>query len=171
MTSVQVNSHVYSCTHVATNVLRGIKQLVRGAGLSLGYMSEHWEVLESGVATWLRSGHLQRLVLEVFDSGKSPGAQLVGRFDFDIDYGYYPGADGDLWMDPDAVAFALRKAGITAAQCSYRVVATTSPGRPDVPGWSNTSLRSTDGFTRHASGTIVGGGQLGAGLSYYTKAV
>lgn len=168
-TSVRVNTSVYATTHVATNMLRSLRQLIRGSGLSRERMHRQWEVIERGVATWLASGHLQALTLEVFDPGKPAGADLVGRFDFTIDYGYYSDGDGELWLDADAVAFAIRKNGSYAPGCDYRFVATTAPGRPSVAGWSDTTLRSTAGFTRHAVGTTVGGGSLGAGLAYYAR--
>ncbi|QNG55431.1 hypothetical protein H6H00_07060 [Pseudonocardia petroleophila] len=104
-----------------------------------------------------------------FDPDRRAGNDLVGRFDFAIDYGYYSDGDGELWYDPDSIAFAVRKAGGYLSRCQYRVVATTAPGRPDVAGWSTTSLRETTGFQRHTTGTAVGGGALGASLAYYTR--
>jgi len=168
-TSVRVNTSAYATTHVATNMLRSLRQIIRGSGLSTERMRRQWEVLERGVATWLASGHLQALTLEVFDPGKPADADLVGRFDFTLDYDYYSDGDGELWLDSDAVAFTIRKNGSYAPGCDYRFVATTAPGRPHVTGWSDTTLRSTAGFTRHAVGTTVGGGSLGAGLAYYAR--
>lgn len=168
-TGVHVNLHAYAATHVATGMLRGLRQIIRGTGLDPAYLRDRWDVLERGIAAWLRSGHLQGLILEVYDPGRRRGDDLVGRFDFTIDYGYHADGDGDLWLDSDAVAFAVRKNGSYPSLCDYRVVADTSPGRPDVTGWSTTSLRSTTGFTRHSIGTAMTGGSLGAGLAYYTR--
>jgi Bacterial HORMA domain 2 len=167
--SVRVNTHTYAATHVATNVLRSMRQIIRESGLRTDTIRDQWVVLESGVATWLGSGHLTSLVLEVYDPAKPAGADLVGRFDFTIDYTYYGDGDGELWLDPDTVSYTVRKNGSYPANCAYRLVADTAPGRPDVPGWSSTMFRSTAGFTRHTVGTTIGGGSLGAGLSYYTR--
>ncbi|MHA6779632.1 hypothetical protein ACVGOW_01320 [Pseudonocardia saturnea] len=169
MSTVRVNTTSYAHTHVATNLLRGLKRIVQASGLSTASLIGTWSVLEDGVATWLGTGHLQTLVLEVFDPDRRAGNDLVGRFDFAIDYGYYSDGDGELWYDPDSIAFAVRKAGGYLPRCQYRVVATTAPGRPDVAGWSTTSLRETTGFQRHTTGTAVGGGALGANLAYYTR--
>lgn len=169
ITSVRVNTSTYAATHVATNMLRCIKQIVRESGLSTIKMQSQWSVLEAGVTAWLRSGHLTSLILEVYDPSKSADADLVGRFDFKIDYGYYGDGEGDLWLDPDTVAYAIRKNGSYPAKCDYRLVADTAPGYPAVEGWSTTALRSTAGFTRHSVGTTIGGGSIGAGLSYYRK--
>jgi hypothetical protein len=168
-TSVKVNTRTHATTHVATNMLRSVKQIIRESGLSTDKILSEWGVLEAGVATWLGSGHLQSLVLEVYDPSKPAGSDLVGRFDFTIDYQYYGDSDGELWLDPDTVAYTVRKNGSYPSRCAYRLVADTAPGRPQVAGWSDTTLRSTAGFTRQSVGTTIGGGSLGAGLSYYTR--
>ena len=146
-TAVRVNTATYAVTHVATNMLGSIRAIIKGSGLDPSRIREEWAVLEEGIATWLASGHLRALTLETYDPGKS-GDNLVGRFDFTIDYGYYPGGDGDLWLDSDTVSHAIRKNGSFPGRCDYRLIADNAPGRPDVPGWSATAYRSTAGFTR-----------------------
>ena len=164
-TAVRVNTATYSATHVATNMLRGLKRIIAGCGLDVTSFARDFAVLEQGVATWLRSGHLRELILEVWDP-KDP-SRLVGRFDFTIDYGYYTSGEGDLWLDSETVAWAIRKNGSYPSQCDYRIVADNAPGRPNVTGWTNTTLRETSGLRRHCVGTALGGGSLGAGLSYW----
>jgi hypothetical protein len=165
VSAVAVSTAVYSATHVATNMLRGLKQIVAGCGLNTSKLVGQWSVLENGVATWVNSRHLDELVLEVWDT-KNPN-KLIGRFDFAIDYSYYGNGDGDLWLDPDTVAWAIRKNGSYASGCDYRIVADTKPGAAAVTGWSNTTFRSTDGMRRHSVGTALGGGSMGASLSYW----
>ncbi|MDS0133206.1 MULTISPECIES: hypothetical protein [unclassified Amycolatopsis] len=168
-TGVRVNTAVYSTTHVATGMLRGLRQIIRASGLPTTKIINQWEVLERGVATWLGSGHLRALVLEVYDPAKPKNSDLVGRFDFTIEYDYYSDGDGELWLDPDTVAYTVRKNGSYPSTCDYRLVADTADGYPPVTGWSGTTFRSTDGFTRHSAGTALGGGSLGANLSYYRR--
>lgn len=165
MSTVSVSTSVYSATHVATNMLRGLKQIVAGCGLNTAKLVGDWSVLEAGISTWVESRHLEELVLEVWDT--SCPDKLIGRFDFTIDYSYYGSGDGDLWLDPDTVAWAIRKNGSYPSGCGYRIVADTAPGAPRVDGWSSTTLRSTDGLRRHSVGTALGGGSMGAGLSYW----
>ncbi|WNV74350.1 HORMA domain containing protein [Geodermatophilus sp. DSM 44513] len=168
-TRVSVSTYTHATTFVANNLLRSIKRLVTGAGLPADNLIGNWEVMERGVATWLGTGHLSALVLEIYTAGSAVPRGLVARFDFTIDYGYSPDGDGDLWLDSDAVAFALKKAGVSAVRCNYRVVADAAFGYPAVDGWSDTTLRSTTGFTRHSLGTSITGGALGADLSYYGR--
>jgi Bacterial HORMA domain 2 len=166
-TAVRVNTTTYTTTYVAGNVLRSMKQLIAGCGLDPRHLADGYGTLELGIKTWLDSGHLQTVTLEVF---RRPGGGLVGRFDFDVDYGYGRDADGGFWLDPDEVAYEIRKCGLNAAGCDYRVVVDTASGSPDVAGWGPTTYRSTDGFIRHAVGTGIGAGAIGVGLAYYSKA-
>lgn len=163
-TAVQVNVHTYATTHVATNLVRSLKQLVVACGLNASKLLGEWQILENGVATWLRTHHLERLVLEIYDPATD---RLIKRFDFEIDYTYHPGGDGDLWIDPDTVEYAVRKAGAVPSRCSYDIFAHTAPGRPDVSGWTTGTLRSTAHLQRRSVGAAVGGGDLGASLSYW----
>jgi len=162
--AVHVNVHAYATTHVATNLVRSLKQLVVACGLDAAKLLGEWNVLELGVETWLRTGHLRELILEIYDPAND---KLVKRYDFEIDYGYRPDGDGDLWLDSDAVAYAVNKAGSVLASCSYDVFVDTAYGRPDVEGWSTGMLRSTGDLRRRSVGTAVGGGDLGAKLNYW----
>jgi hypothetical protein len=165
MTGVAVSVGVYSATHVATNMLRGLKRIIAGCGLDTAKLGAQWDVLENGISTWVESRHLQELVLEVWDLTKSD--VLLGRFDFSINYSYYGTDDGDLWLDPETVAWAIRKNGSYPSKCEYRIVADTLPGRRAVDGWSTTALRSTSNLRRHAIGTALGGSTTGVSLSYW----
>ena len=164
-TAVRVSSATDSATHVATNMLRGLKQIIVGCGLDATKFGNQFKVLEKGVATWVASRHLRELVLEVWDP-KDPD-RLVGRFDFTINYDYYGSGDGELWLDSETVAWAIRKNGAYPSRCDYRIVADTAPGAADVDGWSSTTFRDTSGLRRHSVGTALGGGSTGAGLSYW----
>jgi HORMA domain-containing protein len=166
--AVRTNVTTYATTHVATNMLRSLKQIIQGCGLDPARLMAQWALLENGVATWLASGHLQALVLEVFDSSDRVDDRR-GRFDFTIDYCYYADGDGELWLDPRTVRQAILKAGSYPSACDYRFVADTAPSAPRVEGWSDTTLRSTAGMTRRTVGTAIGGGSLGASLAYYTR--
>lgn len=166
-TFVGVNVRTYSATFVANNILRSIRQIIRDSGLSTSKMTDQWAALEAGVATWLKSGHLKALILEVYDL-RDILDDRRGRFDFTIDYSYGDD-DGELWLDPDVVSHAIRKNGSFPSQCEYRLVADVSDGAPSVLGWSSATLRSTEGFSRHTVGTATAAAKLGASLAYYKK--
>jgi hypothetical protein len=159
------STHVYTNTHVAANLIRGLKQIVTDCGLDASKLIGNWATLELGVATWLGSRHLERLILEIYDPSTDG---LIKRFEFNIDYTYDPLGNGELWIDPATVSYAVRKAGAVPSQCSYDVLASTAPGRRDVAGWTRGTLRSTAGMRRRSVGAMVGGGSLAASLSYWS---
>lgn len=165
-TIVRVNTTTFTTTYVAGNLLRGLKQLITGCGLDPHRIVGNYATLELGIKTWLDSRDLKVLTLEVF---RPKTDALVGRFDFGIDYGYGTSDVGAFWLDADEVAYTIRKAGVNASDCDYRVLADTAPGRPEVTGWSTTNYRSTEGFSRHAVGTAIGAGTIGVGLTYYSR--
>ena len=72
-----------------------------------------------------------------------------------------------MWADTDALRYAIAKAGTVAASCDYRVLLQTKANRPDVPGWSPATFRSTDGFVRHSVGTTIGTHAIGSDFGYW----
>jgi Bacterial HORMA domain 2 len=155
-TAVRASTAVYAVTHIAGNIGVGLKRLVVGCGLDPMAIINSWTSTEKAVITWLRSRHLTRVMLEVWDPTRA-GAPLVGRFDFDIEYDYYGDGDGELWMDTAYISSVIRKNGSLPSHCSYRVLCSVSPGAPEVPGWGDAELRSTVGMRRHSIGTTLTG--------------
>lgn len=163
-TIVSVNTYTHSVTYVTDKLLTSIKNIVRLSGLSPAKLADDWGVLERGIKKWLDTEDLEQLHLEVYNPRTD---RLVGRWDFEIYYGFQ--GDGAFWQDPDAIKYHIQKQGLWPSECNYRVVATTKLGRPDVPGWSRTSLRSTDGFVKQSIGTTIDGSGLSTGTGYWRK--
>lgn len=163
-THVGVLTSTHTITYVTDKLLKSLQLIVRESGLDPAKISEDWTVLEAGISTWLRSQDLEQLVLEVDDPGSKA---LVGRWDFDINYEQT--GDGTLSLDSDQIKYAIQKSGRWPSKCNYRIVATTRPGRPDVAGWSPTTLRSTDGFTQHSIGATIDGSHITTGTSYWKQ--
>ena len=119
MSIVQVGSHTHTTTYVATNPLRSLRQLLTAAGFDPGQFMSSWSMWEDGVAHWLSQRGLEDLVLEIYDPTDAIN-DLRGRFDFALDYSY--GGDGSLWVDPDTIAFAVKKNGSYPSSCRRSVV-------------------------------------------------
>jgi len=163
-TSVVVNTYTHTATYVASKLLLSIKEIVRASGLDPSKLSDEWETLERGISTWLESRHLRTVILEIF---KASSRAPVMRWDLDIIYGYT--GDGSLWTDTDALRYSLLKTGAVPSLCSYRVVVHTAPGEPRVAGWSDTTLLSTEGLTRYAVGSSIGGNGIGVNAAYWVR--
>lgn len=158
MSSVTVSTYAltYNTTHTVTYVtgkmLLVLKEIIRGIGLDPGKLTDRWGSLELAISTWLRSQHLTKLCLEIYN-GKTDA--LVSRWDLDVVYGY--GSDDTFWADTEAIRYTINKAGLVPSACDYCFILYTKPGRPDVDGWGLGETRSTDGFRRYSVGATIGG--------------
>lgn len=165
-TFVRANTYAHTTAYVTDKLLRSLLYIIRESGLDPSKFAGDWEWMERGIRTWLGTRDLKRVVLEVYHPRND---RLVGRWDFDIIYGYGNDGDGSFWVDTDAIRYAIRKAGIWPSQCEYRLVTSTEDGRPDVEGWVRTTFRSTEGFERHNIGTTIGGVGAGTSTAYWRK--
>ena len=163
-TVVSVNTFTHSITYVTDKLLTSIKNIIRQSGLSPEKLSGEWAVIERGTKRWLETFDLETVQLEVFNPATD---RLVGRWDFEIYYGFR--GDGAFWVDPDLIKYHILKQGVWPASCDYRIVTITKPGRPDVEGWSKTSLRATDGFVKQSIGTTIDGSGVSTGTGYWRK--
>lgn len=163
--SVSVRSYTHSVTFVANNVLRSLKQIVRDSGLDPGKLIGDWGVMEHGIKTWIESGHLKQVHIEIYDSTTN---QLLTRWDVSFTY-EWTGGDGQFWVDSDAIRAAILKAGRAPALAAYRIVVSQADGYQKLPGWSTTTLRSTNGMVEQRIGSTVEASGLTGAVSYYRR--
>lgn len=165
MTSVAVYSYTHSVTYVADNILKSFKDVIRLSGLDPTQLVEDWDSTMLALKTWLASGHLTCVVLEVYNPKTDA---LIGRWDVDVVYG--ASGDGNFWTDTDQIKYHIRKAGLWPSEARYRLILQNKGGRPDVRGWSSTTFRSTAGFVRHSLGSTIEHNGLGGNAAYWRKA-
>lgn len=163
-TSVRVSTHTHTFTYVTEKILLSLKEIVREIGLSPQQMVREWPVLEAGIKTWLETGDLRSVMLEVSDPS---GSRLMGRWDFEIVYSYQ--GDGGFWVDTVGIRYHIQKSGHVASRCKYRVVVDLGDGHPPVPGWGTTSLLSTEGFSRFGIGATIDGRGIGTRTHYWSR--
>ena len=114
MTSVAVNTYTHSVTYVADNILKSMKDIIRLSGLDPTNLVEGWPSNMRALQTWLHSGHLETVVLEIFDPKTNA---LAGRWDIDVIYTTGLG-DGGFWTDTEQIKYHVRKAGLAPNQAS-----------------------------------------------------
>ncbi len=163
--SVSVRSYTHAVTYVTDNLLRSLKDVIRLSGLDPSKLASDWNTLHNGIKTWIGSGHLNTIVLEVYNPVSN---SLIGRWDIAISYGYTNG-DGSFWTDTDDIRYAIKKAGVYASSCRYQLIVDNAPGAPSVAGWSSCSFRSTTGMVKQSIGTTVEASGLSGGFSYYRR--
>jgi hypothetical protein len=162
---VAVNTYTHAVTHVTDNLLRSIKNIIRLSGLDPSKFVDNWDTMERGIKTWLDTQDLEKVVLEVYEPKSD---KLVGRWDFEIAYGF--SGDGSFFVDPEVIEYHIRKQGVLPSTCKYRLVTTSKSKRPDVQGWTTTTFRSTNGLVRQSIGATIDGSGLSTTTSYWRKA-
>lgn len=165
MTSVAVSTYTHSVTYVADNILMSMKDIIRLSGLDPTNFVNSWETNSRALRAWLESGHLEMVVLEIFNPRTDA---LVGRWDIDVVYtsGF---DDGTFWTDTEQIKYHIRKAGVVPSEAKYCLVLHTKPGRPPVSGWGFAPYRSTDGFVRQSLGSTIEHNGLGCRTSYWRR--
>ena len=162
MTAVTVVTYTHSVTYVSDNILRGFKDIVSLIGLDPKGLVANWKVLMRGLETWLDTGHLNKVVLEIFNPSTG---NLVGRWDIDIVYGW--SGDGEFWVDPDQVRYHIQKVKLAPSNVTYRVVVENRENHPSVKGWDSTSFLITDGFVQQSLGLTVNHSGLGGSFCHW----
>ena len=165
MTTVGVNTYIHSVTYVSDNILKSLKDIIRLSGLDPTNLVDSWSSNMRALETWLSSGHLETVVLEIFNPRTDA---LVGRWDIDVIYTTGLG-DGGFWTDTEQIKYHVRKAGLAPREAKYRIVLQNKSGRPDVGGWGPTQFRSTKGFVRHSLGSTIEHSGLGANAAYWRQ--
>lgn len=163
MTTVAVNTYSHSATYVADNILKSIKDIILLSGLNPAAFVGNWQSNLQAMQTWLNSQVLLGVKLEIYNPKTDA---LLFRWDIDVVYAW-SGGDGEFWTDTDQLRYAIRKAGLIPNEAQYRFVLTVKPGTPDLPGWSDATMRSTYGMVRQSLGTTVEHSGLGANTSYW----
>jgi hypothetical protein len=116
--------------------------------------------------TWISSGHLERVVLEIFHPITNAP---ICRWDIDVVYGWSASGDGNFWTDTDQLKYHIRKAGVAPSDAKYSLLLQNKPGYSDVAGWGPAEYRSTVGMVRQSLGSTIEHSGLGANAAYWRK--
>ena len=166
MSAVATYSYTHSVTYVADNILKSLKDIIRLSGLDATAFVGNWESNQLAVKTWLGSGHLEQVQLEIFDPRTD---KLITRWDIDIVYGWSATGDGSFWTDTDQLRYAILKAGVLPSQAKYGLLLQNKPGRPNVLGWGPVQARSTEGMVRQSLGSTIQHNGLGGQTAYWRQ--
>jgi len=165
MSSVATYSYTHSVTYVADNILKSLKDIIRLSGLDPSGFVDDWATNLLALKTWLDSEDLEKVILEIYNPSSN---NLITRWDIDVVYSW-TSDDGSFWTDTDQLKYAILKAGVLPSLAKYTLLLKTKPGRPDVPGWSKSSYRSTEGMVKQSLGSTVEHSGLGAQAGYWRQ--
>lgn len=161
-TFVSTPSYTHTVTHLTDKLLTSISTIIRDSGLDMGRLCRTRDRLEQGIKTWLESGHLEYVVLEIYEPGTD---KLIRLWKFEV----FTDGNGEqgFWFDGADIRYHLKKAGVVPSSCDYTVKVHNKPGEPAVSGWSTCSFRDASSLRQYSLGTTISVGNSGARTSYY----
>lgn len=165
MTTVSVNTYTHSVTYVSDNILKSIKDIIRLSGLDPSNFIDSWSSYSLAIQTWLNSGHLESVVLEIFDPKND---SLIKRWDIEINYSWSAG-DGSFYTDTEQIKYAILKAGVAPSSAKYTLLLDAKAGKPVVNGWGPGSYRSTDHMVKQSLGSTIEHSGLGGQAGYWRQ--
>lgn len=161
-TFVTTPTYTHTVVHLTDKLLTSFSNIIRDSGLDMGRFSRTRDSLEEGIKAWLESGHLEYVVLEIYEPGTN---RLIRLWKFEV----YTDGSGDqgFWFDGADIRYHLQKAGAVPSICNYEVKVHTKPNRPAVSGWTSCSFRDASKLRQYSLGTTISVGSTGARTSYY----
>ena len=163
-TNTLVYTRTESVIYVADNMRNVLRNVVRDNRLDPTKLMDLWQgPIGRGVQTWLQSGHLTCITIELFEIGSN---RALARWDFPINYDG-SGIDDDMWSDWDHLSRTLAKADPPPANCTYEIVLSVLPGADHVNGLRNVDFRSVDGLVGRDTGTVIATPHIRASIKYW----
>lgn len=164
--SIGVNIAVYPVTYVSNEVLNFLIRIIDRRGLNLDYINVHKNTLVDGLFTWLSTRHLEKLILEIYDSSTD---KVLERFDMCFEYSAVVPTTSDSIFESNLKKLEdfLEKLPKLSSNSNYRVIVILSEGAPEVPGWSPTSLRPVDHLKNLKLGGLIKADYIGVAMEYW----
>ena len=162
-TYTQTFTQTHSIVFLSDNLRNTLREVIRENGLSPNKLVQDWETIERGIQIWLRSGHLNNIVVEFFRPG---WAEASARWEFPVGY-TGSGVDDDMWLDKAYLRQLIAKAARPTADCTYRILLCTDDGAPNVAGFVKCSFLSTGKMAARQAGTVIATGHMTAGATYW----
>ena len=162
-TYTQTFTQTHSIVFLSDNLRNTLREVIRENGISPNKLMQDWETIERGIQSWLRSGHLNNIVVEFFRPGASVSS---ARWEFPIGY-TGSGVDDDMWLDKVHLRQLIAKAARPSTDCTYRILLCTDLGAPKVAGFTECAFLSTGQMAARQAGTVIATGHMTAGATYW----
>jgi hypothetical protein len=150
-------------THFADKMLLLLGNIIRDSGLDMADFTSRRAEIEKGIKSWIISGHLRKVTLEIFKPGTK---SLIRRWDLDWDK--CDAAESGFWVDVADIRYHLKKNGVIAKDCLYGFLFDCKPGYRPLPGWTTGTYADTTGLKLRSLGTTITAGSYGSRTSYWS---
>lgn len=162
-TYVSSFTQTHSVVFLSDNLRNTLREVIRENGISPEKLMQDWEMIERGIQTWLRSGHLNNIVVEFFKPRSSIASAV---WEFPIGY-VGSGVDDDMWLDKAYLRQLIAKSARPTSDCVYRIILCTDPNAPRVLGFTDCSFLSRGLLSARQAGTVIATGHMTAGVTYW----
>lgn len=156
-------THTHSIVFLSDNLRNILREVIRENGISPNNLMQEWEIIEQGIRTWLRSGHLTDIVVEFHKPGTTV---IAARWDFPVHY-TGAGVEDDMWRDGDYLRQLIAKAKKPPSDCVYRIILCTRVGAPRVVGFADCTFLSTSTLSPREAGTVIATAHMTASVTYW----
>lgn len=156
-------TQAHSIVFLSDNLRNTLREVIRENGISPDKLVQDWGTIQKGIQTWLRSGHLNNIVVEFFKPGASASS---ARWEFPIGYAG-SGVDDDMWLDKNYLRQLIAKSARPSTDCTYRIILCTGAGALYVRGFSDCSFLSTGNLAARQAGTVIATGHMTAAVMYW----
>ena len=116
-TATVTTTFTHVTTYFADKMLMLVGNIIRDSGLSMSHFASSRSTLEQGLKTWLQSGHLLKVTLEIF---KPSTTTLIRRWD--LDWNKCDAAESGFWVDIADIKYHMAKAGVVPSSCGYKFI-------------------------------------------------
>lgn len=176
---VGVKTWTQAILYVVNNVFRVWLIILQQRGLNNEILLRDKETLNKGLFTWLTTHHLNKAILEVFETGKSEAAER-----WDLIFTYKDPTQEDISGAEDAnkvwktyldeVSAFMKRLNALPSGTTYRVVVSLNSdvegqSPPEVPGWSSTTLKDVTHLNNMKFGEpiIQSGGLITTNMEFW----
>jgi Bacterial HORMA domain 2 len=156
-----------SYAHTANALMHLACAIATGRGLDLQYLRENLDVVSAGLRTWLVGHNLEFMRVEVWDPGTDRAAEV---YEFRLNYEPIAADRAETFdVRTQEVEAEIARLHKLPPGLRWRIVVSTKPGSPAVPGWSATKLRDASHLGRRDGGEVISSAGCTAGLTYFTE--
>ena len=158
------STYTQTATHLSDAILGTFSAVLASLGLGDSYLARNWAVIEDGLTTWIEEGSLADVRLEI-GSRSDPHAVL------DVPIAYRTTGEGnrEFVTSQARIARAMAKFESVPAGSEYRVVVSHRGQHAAVSGWTSTTAADTSRLTSYRLGSLAGGPDASAAMTYQSR--
>lgn len=161
-TATSATTFTHVTTYFADKMLMLLGNIIRDSGLDMAHFTSVRSDLELGIKTWLESGHLKKVTLEIFKPGTT---SLIRRWDLEWDK--CGSAEAGFWVDIADIKYHMAKLGLIAKSCSYRLLVDRTAGYQLLPGWESVAFADASALKQFSLGATISAGGNVARTTYW----